>query len=41
LRLDGDVERGGGFISDQKLWAVHNGHRDHDTLTHAAGRARE
>ncbi len=37
LGLDGDIEGGGGFVGDEQLRTVHDGHRDHDTLAHAAG----
>jgi hypothetical protein len=38
LRLDGDIEGGGGFIGDEKLRAVDDGHGDHDALAHAPGK---
>jgi len=37
LLLDSDVERGGGFVGDEQLRAVDNGHGDHDALAHASG----
>lgn len=37
LFLDGDVEGGGGFVSDEELGAATEGHGDHDALLHAAG----
>src|SRR5437879_7149425 len=37
LGLDGDIERGGGLVGDEQLRAIHDGHRDHDALAHAAG----
>jgi len=37
LRLDGDVEGSSGFIGDQQLRTVHDGHGDHDALAHSAG----
>ena len=37
LRLDGDVERGRGFVGDQQLRTVHDGHGDHDALALSAG----
>ena len=37
LRLDGDIERGGGFIGDQQRRFTRQGHRDHGALAHAAG----
>ena len=37
LRLDGDVERGGGLVGDQHLGVERQRHRDHDALAHAAG----
>ena len=36
LRLDGDVERGGGFVCDEELRAVDEGHRDEDALALAS-----
>ena len=36
LRLDGDVERGGGFVGDQQGGFVGEAHGEHDTLAHAA-----
>src|ERR1700690_3615513 len=38
LRLDGDVECRGGFVGDQQLRAVDDGHGNHDALAHAAGK---
>ena len=32
LRLDGNVERGRGFIGDEQLRIAREGHRDHDAL---------
>ena len=37
LRLDGDVERGGGLVGDHQLGLAGQRHRDHDALAHAAG----
>jgi len=37
LRLDGDVERGGRFVGDQKLRLAEQRHGDHHALLHAAG----
>lgn len=37
LLLDGNVERGGGFVGDEELGAATEGHGDHDALLHAAG----
>jgi hypothetical protein len=37
LRLDGDVERGGGLIGDQQIRLAEQRHRDHHALAHAAG----
>lgn len=37
LRLDGDVERGGGLIRDEQAGAVDKRHGDKDALTLAAG----
>ncbi|KAG1217387.1 hypothetical protein G6F35_009204 [Rhizopus arrhizus] len=37
LGLDGDVQRGRGFIGDQQLRAARQGHGDHHALAHAAG----
>ena len=37
LLLDGNVERGGGFVGDEQLRAVDDGHGDHDALAHASG----
>src|SRR5438552_10110695 len=36
LSLDGDVERGGRFVSDEQLGPVGQTHRDHGPLPHAA-----
>ena len=36
LLLDGDVEGGGGLVGDEKLGLGDEGHRDHDSLAHAA-----
>ena len=38
LLLDGDVERGGRFVRDQKFRAAGQCHGDHDALTLAAGK---
>src|SRR5579863_5857442 len=38
LGLNGDVERGSWLVRDEQLWTVHDGHRDHDTLPHSAGK---
>jgi hypothetical protein len=38
LRLDRDVERGGGFVGHEKFGFRGEGHRDHDALLHAAGK---
>lgn len=38
LFLDGDIERGGGFIGDEEVRAGDEGHGDHDALAHAAGK---
>ena len=38
LGLDGDVERGGGFVGDEQLGFRDERHRDHDALTHSAGK---
>ncbi len=38
LGLDSDVERGGGFVGDEQLGTVHDGHGDHDALAHAPGK---
>ena len=37
LRLDGDVERGGGFVGDDEVGSVEQGDGDGDALAHAAG----
>jgi len=37
LRLDRDIECGGGFVGDKQLRMVHDGHGDHNALAHAAG----
>ena len=37
LRLDGDVERGGGLVGDQQVGLVGERHGDHDALALAAG----
>ncbi|OMQ46553.1 hypothetical protein BKP54_01570 [Ensifer sp. 1H6] len=37
LKPDGNVERGGGFVGDDEIWVCQKHHRDHYTLTHAAG----
>ena len=37
LRLDGNVERGRRLVGDEDGRAVHEGHRDHRALAHAAG----
>ena len=37
LGLDRDVERGRRLIGDHEGGVHHEGHRDHDALTHAAG----
>jgi hypothetical protein len=37
LRLDGDVERGRGFVSNQQRRPVHHGHGNHHALALAAG----
>ena len=37
LRLDGDVQRRGGFVGDQQIGVAHQCHRDHDALAQAAG----
>ena len=36
LRLDGDVERGGGLVGDDERRVHDERHRDHDALPHAA-----
>ena len=36
LRLDGDVERGGGLVGDEQLGVARQRHRDHHPLAHAA-----
>ena len=36
LRLDGDVERGGGLVGDQQRGPAGQRHRDHHPLAHAA-----
>ena len=36
LRLDGDVERGGGLVGDQEPRVAGQRHRDHHALAHAA-----
>ena len=36
LRLDGDVERGGGLVGDQEPRVAGERHRDHHALAHAA-----
>ena len=38
LRLDGDVERGRRFVGDNDFRAAGEGDRDHDPLTHSAGK---
>ena len=38
LRLDGDVQRGGGFVGDEQVGLGDQGHGDHDALAHAAGK---
>ena len=35
--LDGDVERGGGFVGDEELGVERGGDGDHDPLAHTAG----
>ena len=37
LRLDGDIEGGGGFVGHEQLRLRSERHRDHHTLLHAAG----
>src|SRR3989442_10056208 len=37
LRLDGDVQRGGGLVRDQDGRVARQRHGDHDALAHAAG----
>ena len=37
LRLNGDVEGGGGFVGDEDLGARDERHGNHDALAHAAG----
>ena len=37
LFLDGDVQRGGGFVGDEEARIAGDGHGDHDALIHAAG----
>ena len=37
LRLDGDVERGGGLVGDQDIGLAGQRHGDHDALAHTAG----
>ncbi len=37
LRLDGDIERGGGLVGDQQLGPATERHGDHHALAHAAG----
>jgi hypothetical protein len=36
LRLDGDIQRRGGFVGNQQLGVAGNGHGDHHALAHAA-----
>ena len=36
LRLDGDVERGGGLVGDEERRVHHQRHRDEHALAHAA-----
>jgi hypothetical protein len=36
LRLDGDIQGGSGFVGDQQLWAIHDGHGDHHALALAS-----
>ena len=38
LRLNGDVERGGGLVGDQQGWLVGQRHGDHDALALPAGK---
>ena len=38
LCLHCDVECRGGFVGDDQVWIVSNGHRDHRALAHAAGK---
>src|SRR5207253_3766738 len=38
LRLDANVERGCGFIRDEELRTIGDGHCDHDALPHSAGK---
>jgi len=37
LRLNGDIEGGGGFVGDEELGLGSQGHGDEDALLHAAG----
>ncbi len=37
LRLNGDIQGGGGFVSDEERGFASEGHGDHDALAHAAG----
>ncbi|KFJ60178.1 hypothetical protein DK59_3081 [Brucella abortus bv. 4 str. 292] len=38
LRLNRHIESGGRLVCDQKIGIVGDGHRNHDTLAHAAGK---
>ena len=38
LRLNGDVQGGGGFIGDHQVRVADHGHADHDPLAQAAGK---
>jgi len=38
LGLDGDIEGGRRLVCDQQLRTVHDGHRDHNALSHPAGK---
>ena len=38
LRLDGDIQRGGGFVRDQQVGLAGQRHGDHHALGHAAGK---
>ncbi len=37
LLLDGDIERGRGFVGNQQLRTIDDSHGDHDALAHASG----
>ncbi len=36
LRLNGDIQGGGGLVGDQQLRPVHDGHGDHHALPHTS-----